>query len=161
MADIREFISILKEYRDNWETDFPKAKKVEPPSYEKGFVFDYSQKGLDLHKARIAAPAIDREMLEYEKLNPEQLRGLHLAGTLCWACQHPYSRSCNWCQNKRPVAGWAAERRDVNHLLSYYVLDCPNYIPSQRPRYDLSDYRGRGKRGKGKGIYKRRKSSSE
>lgn len=60
-------------------------------------------------------------------------------GTLCWSCDKAVC-GCSWSREFKPVEGWTAVRRDVRvwdrvrkvTTESYFVKDCPGYVPDKR-----------------------------
>lgn len=102
------------------------------------FIYDPEMKGMDFHRVRISAPACEREFLDPERMNETQIKGLRCCGTLCWKCHRPYDLSCSWFKKTRPVDGWCAIRNDIHGVESYAVLDCPMFIPTQKPRFKLN-----------------------
>ena len=59
--------------------------------------------------------------------------------TLCWSC----ANACGWCDwsrkpDPKPVEGWKAIQHDVQGEESYYVMECPKYVPD-KPRKGVFD----------------------
>ena len=56
------------------------------------------------------------------------------ADTLCYSCIHATNKygACPWSKELKPVEGWNAVRRDIEHYNgsteSYLVIDCPNFV---------------------------------